>query len=331
MVIEMNVKKKDILKKICNYLPESLSSAVMNLENEMIDELCEIRIKSDKPVILVFSENICFITVTGRLTNFISNELLKTDGSEVKEIFNRMCRFSVYSHTESIANGFITLENGCRVGVYGTAVTDDAKIKSVRNIKGLNIRIAGYYIGISQQISQIYKSGPANTIICGAPSTGKTTMLKDLCCTLSDTMLYKMCVIDERAEFDSCYMGILTDVLTSYPKHTGIQIAVRTLSPDIVVCDELGTLKEASAVVEGLVCGVNFIMTIHASSMDELLKKEQFRLLMEKSVIDYCVFIGSKCSIEDIYSFRENGNENSRLDLYRSCLCDDRTVYNVQV
>ncbi len=313
MVIEMNNKKSESLRAIARYLPREISSPLLNLKEGDVTDLCEIRIKASHPVLLIFTEKQSFITSGGRLTEIYSNDLVRTDLDCVKMIFARMCKFSVYSLTDNIRNGFITLENGCRVGVYGAAVTADGKINSVRNISGMNIRISGSFDGVGRQVASLYENKKVNTLICGPPLSGKTTVLRDLCKILSDDLKYKVSVVDERGEFYGYYVGYNTDVLSGYPKASGIQIAVRTLSPDIVVCDELGEISEIEAILDGLNSGVSFITAIHCNSKMELQKKEQYRLLNNSFSLDYCVFLKGKSEVEEICNAKELADANARI------------------
>ncbi len=327
----MKNKKSENMKALLKYFPASVSSVLTALDEADTESLCEIRLRADSPAVLIFTDKTAFITSTGRITPFYCNGILKTDNECVKEIFNRMCGFSVYSLTDNIANGFITLENGSRVGVYGTAVTSDGKITSVRNIRGLNIRLAGSFYGVSKPIVSLYEKGRVNTLICGPPSSGKTTVLKDLCAHLSDDYKFKLCVIDERAEFSREYLGYNTDVLTGYPKYIGIEIAVRTLSPDIVVCDELGSSNEVETVIAGLNSGVSFVMSLHCRSKDELLNKEQFKLLRESLMLDYCVFLKNKSEISEILLLKELLNENGGAYDFRDGVRTYRSIHSLYV
>ena len=303
-------RKKDRLVKICGYLPQQLSAVLMRLEAEKVSELCEIRFRADRPAVLHFTEGRSFVTGTGRLTCFSSDSLICFSQKEIENIFISLCRCSVHSMTDSIARGFITTSDGCRVGVYGTAVTDGDRITSVRSVSGLNIRLSGDFRDIAAPIAELYTKENPNVLICGPPSSGKTTMLKDLCRILSDEKTLKVCIADERGETRGSYTGLNTDVLDGYPKAAGIETAVRTLSPDVIAFDEIGTPAEAQAVCAGLNSGVSFIMTIHCADLSELVRRPQFSLLCECGAVDYCVLLGRVGKVEKIVSVKELLDEN---------------------
>lgn len=323
----MNHKKTENFRIVLKYLPERLSCILKEMNGDNVSELCEIRLKSGLPVVLVFTDKMSFITESGRFTGYLSGEVIKIGEEEINEIFIKMCKYSVYAISDNISDGFITLENGCRVGVYGTAVVKSGKVSSVRNIKGLNIRISGYVPCVADKIADLYKNNSINTLICGPPASGKTTVLKDLCRTLSDKMNYRVCVMDERYEFDGIYLGANTDVLNGYPKKSGIMISVRTLSPNIIVCDELGDSDEVRAVLDGLNCGVNFVMTLHCADYDSLIRKQQFRLLEQSGVPDYVVFLKDKGNIDKIVSAQECNNESCCFNTFMYDKRSHRTVF----
>lgn len=295
----MNVIKKENLIIISKYLTENLNTVLKNLSDEQTDSLCEIRIREEQPVMLRFVSTYRFVTCGGRLTQFYSENLLRMRKNEIEKIFSKMCRFSVYSLTESIVNGFITLEGGNRVGVYGTAVSEDGRINSVRNISGLNIRLSGDRKDISRPVvDRFFENSVSNLLVCGPPSSGKTTLLRDLCRILSDEKLKRIAVIDERGEMYGYNLGFNTDVLNRYPKARGIEIAVRTLSPEIIVCDEVGGVDETSAIKNSLNSGVKFVMSIHCNSIDELKHKEQFKIICCSGAVENLVFLDKDFNIE---------------------------------
>lgn len=329
MVIKMTDRKKENLKIICRYLPCILSAALENLSDEAVHSLCEIRIRAEKPAVLIFTDRRRFITASGRLTEFSSNSLIILSQKETESVFNAMCSYSVHSMSDDIAEGFITLEGGSRVGIYGKAVTRRNSIIAVRNIRGMNIRVSGNFIGAAEPISELIGEKRANVLICGPPSSGKTTLLRDFCRILSDEKGLKVCLVDERCEADGCCTGINTDVLSGYPKAAGIQTAVRTLSPEVIAFDEIGTAEEAEAVINGLNSGVDFVMTIHCSDKAELLRRPQFRLLMSAGAVDWCVFLENVGEISEIISAKELENENCGAYGSGHMLRYDRAVHSL--
>ena len=110
----------------------------------------------------------------------------------------------------------------------------------------------------------------------------------------------KVAVVDERGELaGTCIgvpqndLGLCCDILDGYPKAEGILQAVRTLSPDIVVCDELGSMEDVAAVEQGLNAGVTLVSSIHAGSAEELLHRKQAVRLLETGAFGTVAFWGN--------------------------------------
>ena len=123
-------QKSDNLCAVLKYLPDKLSSVLNRIEKNKVEDLMEIRLRTNLPVVLVFADEMAFITSSGRITQYLSGDVLKINEDEIKNVFLKMCKFSVYSQIENISDGFITIDNGCRVGAYGTAVVKTGQISS---------------------------------------------------------------------------------------------------------------------------------------------------------------------------------------------------------
>lgn len=287
----MKLGKTENYKFLLKYLPSFFSV----IPDSDIENLCEIRLRADRPATLVYPNRINFLSLSGRQTEFYSEGLFSLSAKEIEELFIKMCDYSVHSLTENIAEGFITLANGCRVGVYGTAVTKDGKISSVRNVDGLNIRLSAEQPGCARSIyNRLFLNNIKNTVICGPPMSGKTTILRDLCRLISNNGMKKIAVIDERCELCGGDLGFNTDILRNYPKAKGIEIAVRTLSPDVIVCDEIGTKDEADKLCSLFNSGIKFIVSMHCSGIIELRNKPQYNVLNDSGAIEACVILSEK-------------------------------------
>ena len=132
--------------------------------------------------------------------------------------------------------------------------------------------------------------------IVGRNGAGKTTLLRDLCRLLGDSR--KVVLIDERNEISASSggtpgrdIGAMTDVIVGSGRASGIISAVRTLSPDMIICDEISDSGDAEAILGGYGCGVNFTASLHAESYDEMLSRTAAVPLIEAGVFDYAVFL----------------------------------------
>ena len=319
---------------IVSYLSPRIQMYLLKLSDDLIEKIYEIRIRAERPIMLVTSQGSAFLTNTGKISYIWSSNSVVVYKNEIEDTVNKMCGYSMHSHYEDILNGYITLPNGSRVGLCGTAIFDKDKIKGVKDISYLNIRIPRNINGISDIIfDNILKNGLDNIIIAGPPTSGKTTLLKDIEYQISSGRLgkyYKICVVDERKEIcpdkrNVKSLGPNTDVLLGYPKAKGISIATRVLSPDLIICDEIGFNDEIDEIINGMNSGINFIISIHAKSFDELKHKKIYKKIINDTEINNLVLLSGKDSpgrVSKIIKIGDNCEENLHNNNFNNFACN---------
>jgi len=289
----------------------------------------EIRLRKNKPVVLMIN-NKCGILRNDGSVSFENVNPYICSEDELNDTFIRMCDYSVHTHTSDITDGYITIDGGHRVGVVGTASRDKKdNIVSVRDISFLNIRIARNVKNCSAEIfTRLFTDKLSSIIIAGPPTSGKTTILRDLVQKISDGGV-KVSVIDERNEIalkSAADIGINTDVYSGYPKTAAINIALRTMSPQLIVVDEVCEDSEIYAIKKASNCGVKIIVTVHASSYSELLSRQQIKSLIDTYSFDKLVLLtgaDKPGKITGIYDIQELRDEILRGSVGMDLFSDD--------
>ena len=344
----MNVKNddnKNMAHKFddaLNCLDSNLKQNVMYIPSYIKEQAQEIRLRVNRPISIYCANKMYYLTVNKQLSTTISNgKMVICTKEDIKNTFQNICRYSVYSFQNEIVNGFVTISGGHRVGICGTAVYNRDKIENIKDISSINIRIARQVFGCATDLIEKIGTSGKGVLLCGSPSCGKTTVLRDMARQLSVKYAKKVAVVDERGEIAGTYLGVSqndlgqSDILDGYKKGEGILQAVRSLSPDIVICDEVGTTQDIKAIEQGLNTGVSVIATIHASSAEELLKKPQGIALLESGAFEYAVFfkgreqvgqISQIMKVEDLLNGANNRSNNDSVssNLYR--LCNFQTI-----
>lgn len=265
-----------------------LRSSLLLIPDMLKAKVREVRLRVNRPVVIVCKDKTFFVQQNGHVVDTLCNmreDVLISLREDIDETINIMSEYSLYTHQSELKNGFITVVGGHRIGICGTAVVlPNDEISFVREITSMNIRIARSIDGCGDPVVQLaLKDGKqSNVLVIGAPSSGKTTILRDAAKNLSLYYGKKVAVIDERSEIFGSYIDMplekvgMCDVLNGYPKNVGIIQAIRVLSPDYIVCDEIGTKADIDAIGCGMHSGVSIIASVHAEDLEDL--RERFIL-----------------------------------------------------
>lgn len=284
-----------------------LRDVLMKLSLSTKSKVTEIRVRINKNVVINESSVSNFLQFDGKLSK------LKTDfyatQSDIDEIFQIICNYSIYSVQNQIRRGFVTFRGGHRVGLAGTAVVENGVVSNVKNISSVNVRIARDFPNCSQKIVKIFSSVQGGMLIIGPPSSGKTTILRDMSRALSEE-LSSVVIVDERSEISGICDGEPQfdigncDILNEFPKHIGVVQAIRVLSPKIIICDEIGTDEDVSSIESALNSGVNMICSMHAQNVEEFLKKPQAKKLISTGAFQSFVFLDSivPCAVKEFFN-----------------------------
>lgn len=305
---------------------------------EVKAETQEIRFRVNRPVTLCTGNRTWFLTGSGALLPQVSAQCPIVNAGEMQELFRSLCAYSIYSREEEIREGYLTLRGGHRAGICGTAAVRGGEIVSLREITSICVRIARETPGAADEFFCRLGRLDTGLLIAGPPSSGKTTVLRDLARQLaggSRDGYRKVAVVDERGELGSAVqgglqndLGVSCDLLNGYPKAQGILQAVRVLSPEYIICDELGGNDDAQAVEAGMFSGAVMIATVHAGSREELLQRPVCRRMLETGAFGYVALLTGRRQpgkIAGIYKVGDLLGKDRGIDSVSSSLCRYRS------
>ena len=198
---------------------------------------------------------------------------------DIDYIIDEITEKSVYAFNDYIKNGFITTKDGIRIGLCGQCVFDGDKIVTIKNISSLNIRIPHFVKECSNRIFNtiVIKNEILNTLIISPPFCGKTTIIKDISLKINEDFNKNILIIDERGEFAEI-KGKNIDKISFSNKSYAFNFALRSMSPDIVITDELSTLSDWLFIKTAVYSGIKVIATVHSDSISDLKSKNNFIL-----------------------------------------------------
>lgn len=291
---------------IMNYLPKAIRRYMFNVD---ISDAYEMHLGAGKPFCIYYMDGCYYLNQSGGLTR-IPQRALSVTRAQIDEALELISESSLYSFSDEMCQGYITVRGGHRIGISGSAVKENGSVSRIKNISSLNYRIANEVLGAGDNVIKAIYEGQSvkNTLIISPPGGGKTTMLRDIIRQLS-YMGIRISVVDERHEIAAMYdgrscfdLGCCTDVLDGADKSEGMLMMLRSMSPRVIAADEIGTCEDAAAVKKIINSGVKIITTVHGHSREKIKNRPDISQISDE--FDVIITLSSRQgagTIEEIY------------------------------
>jgi stage III sporulation protein AA len=311
-------------ESIEHILPKSVQSALALLPAAIKSGIEEIRIRENRPLEIVFKGRYAFVSVKGDLCAS-SLEAIHPTRVECAKLLDLLTNHSVYSYEEELKRGYIAITGGHRVGLAGRTVLEQGHVKFIRDISSFNIRIAREVLDCGKKILPALMDPMINsvhhTLVISPPQKGKTTLIRDLARLISYGFWpaitpwrgLKVAIVDERSELAACIRGVptfdvgpRTDVLDACPKAEGMMMMIRSMSPEVMIIDEIGRQEDAAAIHEAVHAGIRVIATAHGNDLDDIRSRPVLRQLVADEVFTRYVVLHTKEGIPAVLSVSDS-------------------------
>lgn len=298
------------MEEILRLFPDEMRQAIHVKVGERWPLLQEIRFRLDQPIEFIFDKHIETI------------EAIRPAKQDSIFVVNQLSEFSLYRMEDELREGYMTIEGGHRVGLAGKVNTRNGEVKAIQYITFLNIRIAKEQIGAALPVIPYMCGGNYyNTLFVGPPQTGKTTLIRDVTRVMAtgwkNVSPKKVGVIDERSEIGASIKGVpqhdlgpRTDVMDACPKAQGMMMMIRSMSPEVLVVDEIGSKRDVDALLEAINAGVIVICSIHGRNLAELKKRPSLTGLFQQHVFERIVILERHTKPGQIQQIYNQNEEN---------------------
>lgn len=296
---------KSTVESLFKYLPIGISMLIHSLPEPLLESINEIRLRKNSPISLTCAGKNIMLGKNG-LPCKAESAVCATE-AEFAECLSKLTEGSLYSYDEYLRLGFIPLQEGGRAGVCGKADPNGR----FSEISSISIRLHRLLPDCALPLIRHFSSsGLQSTLVCSPPAMGKTTFLKSAACLLASGRILppvRVCVADERAELTAGLGGVgLLDVISLMPKPRAIEIFTRTMSPEVIICDEISAL-DVEPLIESAASGICLIASAHCIDPSDLKRRGRMSKLLEENMFPLCVVLDNKngytCRIEKTEAF----------------------------
>jgi len=308
------MNNKDFMKAFLtavDLLPQRLWRIAFQLSPQQRMLCEELRLRAGRPMTAII-EGKCVLLSGPDTAGNVTPE-------EIQQVLATATESSLHTYNEQIRQGFITTAHGHRLGLCGEAVIQDGQLSTLRNISSLNLRIAKQVIGIAAPLMErLYPNGFESTLVISAPGGGKTTLLRDLARLLSGT--YRISIADERYELAACRLGSpsfdigLCDVASGGKKAQLTALLTKSMSPQIIVLDEITQQQDAEALLQAAYSGCDFLTAVHAKDITELEKRPVYQKLLQEGLFRRMIVIRQQDVHRQYKIFSLGGMTNAEND-----------------
>lgn len=287
------------MSTIYEILPERLQDIFGRLP---IEQVYELRLRANSPIVVVCAGRSFYLAQNGLAHTFV--DAITVSKMDLETIVHKASDYSLYAVNDQLKQGFITIRGGVRIGICGEVVAEAGAVKTIKNIQSLNIRVPHAVRGCSYQILPYVfgERAPLNTLIISPPGCGKTTMLRDLSWQICDKYrLPNVLVIDERGEIAANFegenqldVGAFVDVISGAGKMYGFENGIRSMSPHVIITDEILAGADIEMVRTAVKSGVIVFASVHARGIDDIRNKNGFREIITDGIFDRYVVLENR-------------------------------------
>ena len=305
-------------RQILPYLPFDIRELLDKCSEQHMERLEELRLQPETPVLCRFADGEAALCTDGSFSTVDAANVRLVSRADMRKIVLLLADSSLYALEEELRRGYITLPGGHRAGICGRAVLEHGHVRTLKDISSINIRLARSIQGNGGQLLPQLVDDMGNiwpTLIVSPPRAGKTTLLRDLARIISDgenVSPQRVAIADERSELAAMHngvpqlpVGLRTDVMDGCPKAEAMMMLLRSMSPQVLVTDEIGRMEDAQAVAEAAHCGVSVIASAHGSSESELRLRPALEKLLDQRAFKRIVMLSRRQgpgTIERVYA-----------------------------